>query len=281
MLWNWQRPEWPKFVWRPERLIAAEQAFIAGGGVSVGSVKHLGPEDKDELRVEAMSAEALTTSEIEGEILDRTSVQSSIRRQLGLAADKRKAKPGEQGVAEMMVDLHRRFEAPLSAEMLFGWQRMVTNGRRDLKDVGRYRRHADPMQVVSGPIHAPLVHFEAPPSAAVPVEMTRFVDGFNRTAPDGAEPLPALASRIFISSPSTLSRTATGASGAPWRKRRSPRLLADPRSSLWRRRSSPSARVITRRSNATTLRSRSPIGSPGSPPPRLKRNGAQTRSSTS
>ena len=61
----------------------------------MGSVKHLGPEDKDELRVEAMSAEALTTSEIEGEILDRASVQSSIRRQLGLAADKRKTKPGE------------------------------------------------------------------------------------------------------------------------------------------------------------------------------------------
>lgn len=60
MRWNRQRPEWPNFVWRSERLIAAEQAFIAGGGVFVGSVKHLGPEDKDELRVEAMSAEALT-----------------------------------------------------------------------------------------------------------------------------------------------------------------------------------------------------------------------------
>ena len=92
-----------------------------------------------------------------------------------------------------MVDLHRGFDAPLSAEMLFGWHRMVTNGRRDLKDVGRYRRDADPMQVVSGPIHAPLVHFEAPPSAAVPSEMTTFVDWFNRTGPDGAEPLPALA----------------------------------------------------------------------------------------
>jgi len=193
MRWNWQRPEWPKFAWRPERLIAAEQAFIAGGGVFVGSVKHLGPEDRDELRVEAMSAEALTTSEIEGEILDRASVQSSIRRQLGLATDKRKARPSEQGVAEMMVDLHRGFDAPLSAEMLFGWHRMVTNGRRDLKDVGRYRRHEDPMQVVSGPIHAPVVHFEAPPSAAVSVEMARFVDWFNHTAPDGAEPLPALA----------------------------------------------------------------------------------------
>ncbi len=192
MSWNWQRREWPKFSWRPERLAAAEHAFVAGGGVFVGSVKHLGDADKDELRVEALSAEAVTTSAIEGDILDRASVQSSIRRQLGLAADGRRVGPGEQGVAEMMVDLHRGFDAVLSDAMLFGWHQMVTNGRRDLKDIGRYRRHEDPMQIVSGPIHAPTVHFEAPPSDAVPEEMRRFVDWFNRTAPGGSEPTPAL-----------------------------------------------------------------------------------------
>ena len=48
------------------------------------------------------------------------------------------------------------------------------------------------MQIVSGPVHAPEVHFEAPPSADVPREMSRFIDWFNRTAPDGVEPLPAL-----------------------------------------------------------------------------------------
>ena len=62
----------------------------------------------------------MTTSAIEGDILDRSSVQSSIRRQLGLAADGRRVAPGEQGVAEMMVDLHRRFDAPLTDETLFG-----------------------------------------------------------------------------------------------------------------------------------------------------------------
>ena len=53
----------------------------------------------------------MTTSAIEGDILDRAGVQSSIRRQLGLAADGRRVGPGEQGVAEMMVDLHRGFDA--------------------------------------------------------------------------------------------------------------------------------------------------------------------------
>ena len=48
------------------------------------------------------------------------------------------------------------------------------------------------MQVVSGAPYAPKVHFEAPPSARVPEEMTQFLVWFNRTAPDGADPLPAL-----------------------------------------------------------------------------------------
>jgi Fic family protein len=155
-------------------------------------VKHLSAEDTDQLTVDALSVEAVTTSEIEGEMLDRSSVQSSIRRQLGLDNDKRRVKPSESGIAEMMVDLHRSFAQPLSEEMLFAWHRMVTNDRRDLADIGRYRRHAEPMQVVSGPVHAPKVHFEAPPSSTVADEMARFIVWFNRTAPGASAPLPAL-----------------------------------------------------------------------------------------
>jgi hypothetical protein len=76
-----------------------------------------------------MSTEALTTSEIEGEILDRASVQSSIQRQLGLAADNRRAPPAERGVSEMMVDLYKTFAAPLSDDTLFEWHRMLMSGR--------------------------------------------------------------------------------------------------------------------------------------------------------
>lgn len=165
---------------------------LVEAGMCVGAIKHLDADDRDQLIIEAMSTEALTTSEIEGEFLDRASVQSSIRRQLGLGADNRRTGPAEQGIAEMMVDLYRSYADPLSDEMLFAWHRMLTNGRHDLKEVGRYRAHDEPMQVVSGPIHEPKVHFEAPPSAAVPDQMARFIAWFRRTAPGGAEPLPAL-----------------------------------------------------------------------------------------
>jgi Fic family protein len=193
MTWNWQQPDWPKFAWNQSRLVIAEQQFLVAGGVIIGAVKHLGEEDRNVLTVEAMSTEALTTSEIEGEILDRASLQASIRRHLGLTADNRKVAPAERGVSEMMVDLCKSFAAPLSEKMLFEWLRMLMSGREDLTDVRRVRTGPEPMQVLSGPMGTPKIHFEAPPSERVPSEMTQFIAWFNRTGPGGAEPLPALA----------------------------------------------------------------------------------------
>jgi Fic family protein len=192
MHWNWQQPDWPNFTWEAARLRKAEEVFLLGSGEFAGTVRHLNGPDREQLTVEAISAEALTTSEIEGEILDRASVQSSIRRQLGLAGDRRRVKPAEQGIAEMMVSLYRSFAEPLSETTLFDWHRMLTKGRTDLKYIGAYRKDEEPMQIVSGPIHAPKVHFEAPPSSRVSTEMSAFLKWFNHTSSSGGAPLPAL-----------------------------------------------------------------------------------------
>jgi Fic family protein len=192
MIWNWQKPDWPVFKWDETRLAAAEQQFLVGGGVLVGAVKHLRDDERDQLVIEAMSTEALTTSEIEGEILDRASLQSSIRKQLGLETDGRRVRPAEQGIAEMMVDLYRSFAEPLSEDMLFRWHTMIVSGRHDLKDVGRYRTGTEPMQVISEAMYAPKVHFEAPPSSEVVSEMAQFIAWFRGTGPGQEKPLPAL-----------------------------------------------------------------------------------------
>jgi Fic family protein len=192
MRWNWQLPEWPHFDWEPERLLRAEERFLLTAGSVQGVVRHLGDDDRDRLAVEAMCEEAITTARIEGEILDRASVQSSLQQALGVPADRRRSKPAEEGIAEMMVDVHRGFAAPLDEATLCRWHECIVRGRRDLREVGRYRTRGDPMQVVSGRLDAPTIHFEAPPAAIVPREMSRFVDWFNRTAPDGSGPLPAI-----------------------------------------------------------------------------------------
>ncbi len=191
-IWNWQQPDWPNFRYDPTPLKPLEERFLHRSGLFLGAALHVTAEEKLALTVSLLSDEALKTSEIEGEVLDRESVQSSIRCQLGLMNDRRPGKPAEAGIAEMMVDLYRHFQKTLSHKTLYEWHRMLMNGRRDVGCIGAYRKHADPMQVVSGRLDAPTVHFEAPPSARVPKEMARFIAWFNATAPRGKTPLPAL-----------------------------------------------------------------------------------------
>jgi len=192
MTWNWQFPDWPDFTWDQTRLTRAETLFAEGAGMVIGSSRHLDDTSRETLVVDIMSVDALATSAIEGEVLDRDSVQSSIRRQLGLASDRRSVGAAEAGIAEMMVSLYRSLAEPLDHDRLHAWHRMVMNGRRDLEAIGRYRTHREAMQIVSGAVYAPKVHFEAPPSEQVQAEMERFLAWFEDTAPTGSRRLPAL-----------------------------------------------------------------------------------------
>lgn len=188
MKWNWQLADWPHFKWESGHDPELEARFLVGAGRLTGGLSGLGLADAAELRADLLSEEALESSSIEGEILNRDSVQSSIRRQFGLAVDARKVSPAEQGVSEVMVDAYRRHGEDLTDSRLFKWHSLLMKGKRGLKDVGQYRRSADPMQIVSGPIHEPKVHFEAPPSERVPSEMETFIRWFN----DSRSNMPAL-----------------------------------------------------------------------------------------
>src|SRR6185503_7857190 len=173
--WNWQQDDWPQFRFEPVALAAKEASFLLRGGVLQGALLHLRDDDKSMLTVDLIGNEALNTSEIEGELLNCDSVQSSIRRNFGLATDVRRIPPAEQGIADLMTDLYRGFAEPLTHETLFRWHLMLTSGRRDLKNFGAYRSNDEPMQIVSGPIGNPIVHFEAPPATIVTKEMNAFV----------------------------------------------------------------------------------------------------------
>jgi len=192
MAWNWELAEWPKFEWNPELLQAREQAFTENAAIAVGTMRHLGKSDREEVVIELLSSDALSTSAIEGEVLDRDSVQSSLRRQLGLSAAPLRSNPAEAGIAEMMADLYRHPLSPITEERLFEWHRMVMNGRRDIADIGSYRRHDEPMQIVSGAFGRQRVHFEAPPSERLAVEMGRLLEWLEQTSPEGPDPLAAL-----------------------------------------------------------------------------------------
>lgn len=178
MRWNWELEDWPNFRFDSSRFAHHETEFLKLGGILIGSSTFLDPTDRTLLITDLLTSEAIHTSAIEGEILDRASVQSSIRQNLGLAVDPKTSKPAEQGIAEMMVDVYQTWEGTLTMDTLFQWHEMVMRGRDDLP-IGRYRASLEPMQIVSGPMHNPKVHFEAVPTDRVESEMTRFIDWFN------------------------------------------------------------------------------------------------------
>jgi Fic family protein len=192
MKWNWQQKDWPDFRYDRSELEALENQFLKSEGLLLGAFKHLNEDDKSTLKIDIISNEAIKTSEIEGEYLNRQSVQSSVRRQFGLQTDNRRSSPAEQGIAEMMVDLYQSFSEPITHEKLFEWHSMITSGRTDLVDIGRYRTHPEPMQVISGYYGKINVHFEAPPSNSMDKEMDRFMKWFNETSPQGRNSLPPL-----------------------------------------------------------------------------------------
>ncbi len=191
--WNWQQDDWPNFSYDNERLGSLENEYTKESGISLGVMRHLSKKDQDELKIKIICNEALKTSEIEGEFLDRDSLQSSICKEFGMGENylHGNIKPEEAGIAMMMKDLYINFNSPLTNETLCAWQDMLFTGRTDLER-GKYRTSNDDMRVVSGRIDKPKIHFIAPPASKIQKEMDQFISWFNRTAPGGKASLSPL-----------------------------------------------------------------------------------------
>ncbi len=190
-MYIWERPDWPKFRWDNARLLEPLAAARLKQGRLLGSMARLGFDLKLEAQLEALTEDVIKSSEIEGEVLDRNSVRSSLARRLGVA-HAAVAPPDRrvEGVVEMMLDATQNYLAPLTPERLFGWQAaLFPTGYSGLHLVltGAWRTDAEgPMQVVSGPVGRQRVHFEAPPASQVEAEMKRFLRWFNaKPAIDG------------------------------------------------------------------------------------------------
>ena len=179
MKWIWELSGWPNFEFDSHFIEQFERDFLQNAGKFNGAAQHLVASENDILKVEMLSQEAISTSSIEGEILDRDSVQSSIRKHLGLKTDTRKTPPNANGVSEMLVDIYLHFNHKLTHEMLFSWHSMLMKGRRDIGYVGEYRGHEEPMQIISGNYNSPKIFYEAPPSSIVYFEMGKYIEWFN------------------------------------------------------------------------------------------------------
>lgn len=198
MPWNWELPDWPKFSCDPYQFAQKEKQFLLGAGSAFAFLKNTDKQEYNQFIVEILSSEGLESSKIEGEILDRESLQSSIKRHFGLTPSRKEADK-EARIAKLLCDVYESFKEPLTHEMLGEWYFKLFENQSTISDCGKYRTHAEPMQIVSGRYDSHKVFFEAPPSAKIPHEMEMFVDWFNGSASEPVLVRAAIAHVYFES----------------------------------------------------------------------------------
>jgi Fic family protein len=203
MVYIHERPDWPEFRWNSEKLAEPLAQARHKQGRLLGRMESLGFKLKAEATLQTLTEEVVKSSEIEGEILDRDQVRSSIARRLGM--DIGALTPADrnvEGVVEMMLDAIQKYDQPVTAERLFGWHAaLFPTGRSSMLKivVGGWRtEQSGPMQVVSGPIGREHVHFEAPAAKRLESETKAFLDWLN--ANQGLDPVikAALAHLWFV-----------------------------------------------------------------------------------
>ncbi|MGE8148565.1 Fic family protein [Pseudomonas frederiksbergensis] len=193
--WIWQQPDWPSFNWQAERLAPLLRECVQAQGQLMGMASSVGISLSAQSELDALLQNIVTSSAIEGETLDVGSVRSSLARRLGLEAfDGDHVSQRSEGLAQLMLDATQHFAQPLTLERLLEWHEwLFPDQESDLAarsiHVGALRGD-EPMQVVSGRLDRPTVHFEAPPRLGLEQQLDTFLTWFEASQnQEGLDPL--------------------------------------------------------------------------------------------
>lgn len=241
-LWIWEQPNWPQFSWQAEALAPLLRACSQAQGRLLEMLGAVGSDAEVQSSLDAMLQNIVIYSAIEGEQLNVGSVRSSLARRLRLNEEGR-ATSRSEGLAELLLDTTRVHQQPLDEQRLFTWHRWLFLTDDQLLDRPLHisaLRGEVPMQVVSGRIDRPTVHFEAPPRAGLKAQLADFLAWFeSRRSNANLDPFlrAGIAHFWFVTLPPSMTATAASRAPLPTRHwlRASSRLFASmpcPRASL-------------------------------------------------
>ena len=194
-MWIWQQPTWPNFHWDNKTLAPLLRETHFNQGLLLG---RMGLEDLQQATLDTLLANIVHSSAIEGEKLNAFSVRSSLANKLGIKEELQYPTTEQtNGLAEMMLDAITQLDHPLSLERILSWHRWLFPAGYTLFNPiqGGVLRGDTPMQVISGRIDKPTVHFEAPPRQILEGELAHFMAWFNDSKTD-AELDPLLRAAI-------------------------------------------------------------------------------------
>ncbi|QTA83838.1 Fido domain-containing protein, DUF4172 [Desulfonema limicola] len=180
----WQSESWPFLTWDNDQLIDPLSRCRLFQGKLLGRLAFIEKDMVKEAQAELLVEETMQTAGIEGHLLDKESVRSSVARRLGLDTGglplpERHA----DGLVEVLIDATENYDRPLTFERLKAWQAAIfPTGYSGLNRIitGDWRG-PEPMQVVSGPVGREKIHYEAPPHNRIEKEMTDFLNWWQKS----------------------------------------------------------------------------------------------------
>ena len=187
LTWIWQQPDWPNFHWQEAVVQPLLRIVRLKQGILLGKTGGVCNEVTLETALDNLLQNIISSSAIEGEQLNAQSVRSSLAKRLGL--NLKQATPTterSEGLVQMLLDAINNLDTPLTLERLFQWHQWLFPN----PEVSIYRikvgtlRDEDPMQVVSGRIDKPTVHYEAPPRGQLDNDLVEFINWFNLSRSD-------------------------------------------------------------------------------------------------
>lgn len=182
--WIWENKAYPHFEYNLKELDGLIEAVSRKQGELMLLSKMIGQENLQQSQLNALENEVISSSAIEGEILDRDSVKSSIKEKLAIEVSQSyQGKTKESNYVDILLDANSNYEEHLTLDKIFTWHyKMFEKHNHKLWsiEVGSFRKKGT-MQVVSGVIGKEKVFYEAPSHSILDVEMKAYVEWFNNT----------------------------------------------------------------------------------------------------
>ncbi|MCK5819345.1 MAG: Fic family protein, partial [Psychromonas sp.] len=180
-MWIWKDKNWPMFTWKEAVITPLLRELQTNQGILIGKMEPIG-DDPNHVDLDTLLVNILNSSAIEDEKLNAFSVRSSLANKLGVSEESQyPTSKKSDGVAVMMIDAIHNVDSPLTLERIFQWHKcLFTENELRTDQIGALRG-STPMQVVSGRLDKPTVHFEAPPREILPEELNQFIHWFNES----------------------------------------------------------------------------------------------------
>jgi len=175
--WIWQHKNYPTFAYDKGQLSTLISDIEYLRGVLDGSSKLFNEDALRKIEIERLTDEAISTSLIEGEVFQRESVRSSLRKRLDKEFDARSdtyATATTDSLVEILIDCGLNKE-PLTLDRLHGWHNCLFENQYSQLykiNVATFRKNDD-MEVVSGAIGYEKVHYLAPPVAKIEADIKK------------------------------------------------------------------------------------------------------------